>query len=103
MDGDQSKKKPRLDSSTTSTAESNLKPTHKQIVCALAPLVCVEVQENAKGERKEYVVRECPNKEYCKNARGHIRYQNKAGYKNPHLHLRTCLAKASFINSTRIC
>ena len=98
MDSDvESKKKVRVESSTTSV-ECDWKPSHKQIVCALAPFVGIEVQENSKGERREYVVRECPNKEYCKNARGVIRYQNKCGYKNPHLHLKTCLAKVSCIN-----
>ena len=42
-------------------------------------------------------MRECPNWKYCKNDGGLIRYQNKSGYKNPHLHLRTCVAKVSFI------
>ena len=71
------------------------KPTQKQIVLALAPFVCIETRENEKGKEIEYVVRECPNKKYCKNPEGRIRYQNKCGYKNPHLHLRTCVARVS--------
>ena len=69
------------------------RPSQKDIVLALAPFLCIETSENEKGKKIEYVVRECPNKQYCKNKDGRIRYQNKSGYKNPHLHLRTCLAR----------
>ena len=102
-DVESSKKKIRAKYCTTSTAveTDSSKPSHKEIVCALATFVCLEVKENSKGERKEYVVRRCPNKEYCKNEGGLIHYQNKAGYKNPHLHLRTCVAKVSFMNSAK--
>ena len=67
-------------------------PAQKDIVLALAPFVCIETKLNEKGKNVEYVVRECPNKKYCKNKNGRIKYQNKAGYKNPHSHLRSCLA-----------
>ena len=98
-------KKARLDSSSSrssiSLSPTNSKvdsgPSHKDVVLALAPFVCTEIKRNAKGKDIEYVVRECPNRKYCKNDGGLIRYQNKSGYKNPHLHLRTCVAKVSFI------
>ena len=98
------KKKPRLDSSSRSSislSPSDSKvdsgPSHKDVVLALAPFVCTEIKKNVKGKDVEYVVRECPNQKYCKNDGGLIRYQNKSGYKNSHLHLRTCVAKVSFI------
>ena len=99
------KKKPRLDSSSRSSislSPSDSKvdsgPSHKDVVLALAPFVCTEIKKNVKGKDVEYVVRECPNQKYCKNDGGLIRYQNKSGYKNPHLHLRMCVAKVSFIS-----
>ena len=52
----------------------------------------MEKKVNEKGKKIEYVVHECPNKKYCKNKEGHITYQNKSGYKNPHSHLRSCIA-----------
>ena len=104
MDSPVIKKKRRLDSSSRSSislsptdSKVDSGPSHKDVVLALAPFVCTEIKKNAKGKDIEYVVRECPNRKYCRNEGGLIRYQNKSGYKNPHLHLRTCVAKVSFI------
>ena len=98
MDSPVLTKKSRVDSSISpADSKKDSGPTQKEIVLALAPFVCTETKRNAKGKDIQYVVRECPNREYCKNDGGLIRYQNKSGYKNPHLHLRTCVAKVSFL------
>ena len=99
MDSPVLTKKLRVDSSSISPGDTKKDsgPTQKEIVLALARFVCTETKRNAKGKDIQYVVRECPNREYCKNDGGLICYQNKSGYKNPHLHLRTCVAKVSFL------
>ena len=59
----------------------------------LTPFLRIETVEKG-GEKKEFVIRKCPNGQYCKNGKhGEIRYQNKTGFKNPCSHLRSCLAK----------
>ena len=73
----------------------NKSPTKEQIVLALTPFVRYETKTDENGKTKQYAVRECPNKKYCKNEGGLIRYLNKSGYKNPHSHLRVCVAKVS--------
>ena len=70
-------------------------PTKEEIVLALTPFVRYETKTDKNGKTKQYVVRECPNKKYCKNEGGLIRFLNKSGYKNPHSHLRVCVAKVS--------
>ena len=70
-------------------------PLKEEIVLALTPFVRYETKTDENGKTKQYVVRECPNKKYCKNEGGLIRFLNKSGYKNPHSHLRVCVAKVS--------
>ena len=38
------------------------RPTQKEIESALAPFVCIEIRENEKGKKIEYMVHKCPNK-----------------------------------------
>ena len=67
-------------------------PSLGDIVTALAPLLRIEKRE-VNGTKKEYCVRKCPNGKNCKNKNGEIVYLNKTGFKNPHSHLQSCLAK----------
>ena len=69
------------------------KVSAQDIVRTLTPFLRIESEEKD-GVKKEFVIRKCPNGQYCKNGKhGEIRYQNKTGYKNPCSHLRSCLAK----------
>ena len=67
-------------------------PSQRDIVTALAPLLWIKKRE-VNGIEKEYCVRKCPNGKSCKNKNGEIVYLNKTGFKNPHSHLQSCLAK----------
>ena len=68
------------------------RPSLGDIVTALAPLLRIEKRE-VNGTEKEYCVRKYPNGKNCKNKNGEIVYLNKTGFKNPHSHLQSCLAK----------
>jgi len=83
------------DAKQTCVLTRNKSPTKEEIVLALTPFVRYETKTDEKGKTKQYVVRECPNKKYCKNEGGLIRFLNKSSYKNPHSHLRVCVAKVS--------
>ena len=91
------------DAKRTCILARNKSPTKEEIVLALTPFVRYETKTDEKGKTKKYMVRECPNKKYCKNEGGLIRFLNKSGYKNPHSHLRVCVAKVSTAVSSYQC